>query len=79
MSDGDNIVFLKFRSETVDDDAMAFICCNHCRNKTFTLVDQPGTFPLMRCAACQCHIGQIGWANKDDPMIRPSGTPPKTA
>ena len=68
MSDGDNVVFLKHRGAAVEDDAMAFIACKHCRNKTFTLVDQPGTFPLMRCAVCQSHIGQIGWASDEADM-----------
>jgi len=65
----ENVVFLKFRSETVDDDAMAFIACRHCKNKTYTLVDQPGTFPLLRCAACQQHMGLIGWAEKPGEVV----------
>jgi hypothetical protein len=62
----DNVVFLKYRTHAVEDDEMTFICCKHCRNKTFTVVDQPGGFPLMRCAACQMHIGTFGWAPNDE-------------
>lgn len=62
MSDS-NVVHLAFRAETVRDDEMAFIACAHCRNKTYTLVDQPQDFPLLRCAACGAHIGRMGWAD----------------
>ncbi len=61
----EKVVFLKFKSETVEDDTMAFISCKHCRNKTYTLTeDKVGDFPLMRCAACGSHIGRMGWADK---------------
>lgn len=63
-----DVVFLKFRGPEAEDDAMAFIACRHCRNKTYTLVDQPGSFPLMRCAACQNHMGRIGWADDVQPQ-----------
>ena len=67
MSDGSNVLFLAFRKpETIEDDQMAFLACRHCRNKTYTLIDQPGTFPLLRCAACGLHIGKIGWGNDDE-------------
>ena len=64
-----DVVFLKFRGSEAEDDAMAFIACRHCRNKTYTLVDQPGSFPLMRCAACQNHMGRIGWADDDERLL----------
>lgn len=70
MSGGDNtnkVVFLQFKTPEVEGDMMAFICCKHCRNKTFTLIeDRVGSFPLMRCAACSKHIGRIGWADEDE-------------
>ena len=63
------VVFLEFKSPHVEDDIMAFICCKACKNKTYTLTeDKPGTFPLLRCAACGCHIGRMGWAHDDDPL-----------
>jgi NMD protein affecting ribosome stability and mRNA decay len=62
----EKVVFLKFRSDKVEDDAMAFIACSHCRNKTYTLMDQPKGFPLLRCAACGAHIGKVGWADDDE-------------
>ena len=59
---GDNLVHLKFRSPHMADDMMVLIACGHCRNKTFTLTeDQPGGFPLMRCAACGQHMGRMGY------------------
>jgi hypothetical protein len=65
----DNVIHLAFKSPHVVDDSMAFIACGHCRNKTYTLTDdQPGTFPLMRCAACGSHIGRMGWAYDDEEM-----------
>ena len=68
---GDNVVILQFRSPHVEDDTMAFIACKHCRNKTYTLTDdKPGTFPLMRCAACGMHMGRMGWAHDDDPLLQ---------
>lgn len=63
-----NVIELKFRSPHQVDDAMAFIACRVCRNKTYTLTDdRPGDFPLMRCAACGQHMGRMGWAHDDDP------------
>lgn len=70
------IIELKCRSPHTEQDAMAFIACKACRNKTFTLTeDCVGYFPLMRCAACGQHIGRMGWAHDDDPML---DTPLKT-
>ena len=68
---GDNVVFLQFKSPHVEDDMMALLACKHCRNKTFTLTDdKPGAFPLMRCAACGSHLGRMGWAHDDDPLLK---------
>ena len=61
-----NVIELKFRSPHVVDDSMAFLACSVCRNKTYTLTeDQPGGFPLMRCAACGQHMGRMGWYRDD--------------
>lgn len=69
----DNVVHLSFKSPHVEPDTMAFYACKVCRNKTFTLVeDRVGGFPLMRCAACGHHIGRMGWAHDDDPLIQGS-------
>ncbi len=66
----DNVIHLAFKSPHVEDDAMAFLSCKACANKTYTLTtDRPGSFPLMRCAACGQHIGRMGWAHDDDPML----------
>jgi hypothetical protein len=70
-SDDDNVVFLKFKSPHVVEDMCAFIACRHCRNKTYTLVeDRVGSFPMMKCAACGAHIGRMGWASDDDPLLQ---------
>lgn len=62
----DNVIHLAFKSLHVVDDAMAFLACSVCRNKTYTLTeDQPGGFPLMRCAACGQHMGRMGWYQDD--------------
>lgn len=63
-----NVIHLSFKSPHVADDMMAMIACGHCKNKTFTLTeDRVDDFPLMKCAACGCHIGRMGWAHDDDP------------
>jgi hypothetical protein len=62
-----DVIELIFRSPHMVDDAMAFLACSVCRNKTYTLTeDRPGDFPLMRCAACGQHMGRMGWY-RDDP------------
>jgi len=66
-----DVIDLKFRSPHGEPDTMAFIACRVCRNKTYTLTeDQPGRFPIMRCAACGQHMGRMGWAHDDDPEIK---------
>ena len=68
MSDGGNVIHLKFRSPHTEPDMLAFVACRCCKNKTFTLVeDRVGSFPLMRCAACGAHIGRMGWVHDDEP------------
>jgi hypothetical protein len=63
-----NVVHLSFKSPHMADDMMSFVCCGHCKNKTFVLVeDRVGDFPLMKCAACSQHMGRMGWAHDDDP------------
>ena len=67
MSDG-KVVWLEFKSPHMNYDMMSFICCGHCRNKTYTLTeDRFDSFPLMKCAACGKHMGRMGWAHDDDP------------
>lgn len=62
----EKVVFLSFKSPAVEEDTMAFLSCKICKNKTYTLTeDKPGTFPLLRCAACGSHAGRIGWAPTD--------------
>ncbi len=62
-----DLIYLEFRSPHVEDDMMSFLCCSHCRNKTYLLiVDQLDTFPLIKCSACGKHMGRMGWAH-DDP------------
>lgn len=67
MGDG-KVIFLKFKSEQLEEDTMAFLACKSCRNKTFThTLDKMDNFPLVRCAACGQHIGRVGYADADDP------------
>lgn len=66
----DNVIRLEFKSPHCEDDERAFLACKNCRNKTYLLVcDKPNDFPLMQCAACQQHMGRMGWAHDDDPLI----------
>lgn len=66
----DNLIHLAFRSPMVEEDQRSLLACATCKNKTFrVVVDQPGTFPLMECAACNQHIGRMGWAHDDDPAL----------
>jgi hypothetical protein len=64
---GDNVVFLRFRSDALKtDEDVCVEACAHCRNKTFTVMyDSHNNFPMMRCAVCGAHIGRIGWAHDD--------------
>jgi hypothetical protein len=65
-----DVVRLEFKSPHVEDDTMAFLSCKACKNKTYTFtMDRPDDFPLMRCAACGQHIGRMGWAHDDDPLL----------
>lgn len=60
---GSNVVYLKFQGDQIAKDTMALGACTPCGNKTFNLLyDKPDHFPLLRCAACGCHMGRIGWA-----------------
>lgn len=68
--DNDNVVHLKFKSPHVSEACMAMLACNVCHNKTYTLtLDRVQGFPLLRCAACGQHIGRMGWAHDDDPLL----------
>ena len=69
----DNVVFLSFKSPHLVDDERALLGCRNCRNKTFLFVlDKPDDFPLMQCAACQQHMGRMGWAYDDEPDAKPA-------
>lgn len=62
------VIHLSFRSPHVEDGERALLTCKNCQNKTYLMVcDKPDTFPLMQCAACQQHMGRMGWAHDDDP------------
>lgn len=60
---GDNVIFLKFRSVHAELEGMDFMCCAHCKNKTFVVTYDGTEFPMMKCAACGSHLGRIGWAD----------------
>ena len=66
MSDG-KLIYLAYKSEHQQDDAMDFLACKVCRNKTFThTYIGESRFPLVRCAACGQHLGRVGWADEAD-------------
>jgi DNA-directed RNA polymerase subunit RPC12/RpoP len=70
----DNVIHLAFRSPHVEDDERALLACKNCRNKTFLMVrDKVDWFPLMQCSACGQHLGRMGWAHDDDPMLAGKG------
>jgi hypothetical protein len=57
------LVYLAFKSESVEPDSLWLSACAVCRNKTFTLLhDSEKKFPVLRCAACGQHLGRMGWA-----------------
>ena len=59
---GNNVVFLAFKSDRGETDTMSFFACKVCRNKTYTLTeDQADYHMLLRCAACGQHMGRMGW------------------
>lgn len=69
----DNVIHLKFRSPHVEDGTRAMLSCKACMNKTYRMVlDQPSGFPMMECAGCGAHIGRMGWAHDDDPVLNPT-------
>jgi len=55
------VVYLAYSSKNADNDAQSLIACKHCRNKTFKLLHFVDEFPLVQCAACDAHIGRMGW------------------
>lgn len=68
------VIHLAFKSPHVEEDTMSFLSCVACKNKTYSFVfDRPGDFPLMRCACCGAHIGRMGWAHDDDPVLQGAG------
>lgn len=70
--DNDNVVYLKFASPHTEEGYTSFMSCRLCHNKTFVFIhDRIDGFPLMKCAACDQHMGRMGWAHDDDPLIDP--------
>lgn len=66
----DNVVHLSFKSPHVEDAERGWLACRNCKNKTYLLIeDRPQDFPLMQCAACGQHMGRMGWAHDDDPLL----------
>jgi hypothetical protein len=66
VTDGSNVVFLKFSSPHMEDDTLAFVACKVCRNKAFSFKrDRVNDYPLVCCTACGQHMGRMGWANDD--------------
>lgn len=62
MTENNNVVFLKTYSNEQLPDTITFLCCKHCRNKTYTHTYEQGSeYPLVKCSACGSHIGRIGW------------------
>jgi hypothetical protein len=61
----EKVVYLAYTNRETVAEGIDFISCGHCRNKTYTMThDSKDGFPLVKCAACGCHIGRIGWANE---------------
>lgn len=60
----ENVVFLAYDNPNAPAKAFTeYVSCKHCQNKTYTIVmEGDERFPLVRCAACGCHIGRMGWA-----------------
>ena len=62
---GDKVIYMAFKNERVEPEGRDFLACKVCRNKTFTAIYQgEQAFPLMQCAACGAHIGNIGWPDE---------------
>jgi hypothetical protein len=60
----DNVVYLKFKTPNLEDDARSFLACSHCRNKAFTFIlDDIDGFPMVECTCCHQHIGKAGWVD----------------
>lgn len=71
---GENVIFLAFSNPDLVEDDYSMLACKHCRNKTFTMsYDKHSGFPLMKCAACQQHMGRMGWASDDELSSLDSG------
>lgn len=63
----ENVVFLKFKNpDATNAEWLSFIACKHCRNKTFTMMqDDEKRYPFLKCAACGHHCGSVGWVEND--------------
>ena len=61
----DNVVHLSFKGSNCGDEFMSLMSCSVCKNKTFVVAYMGEDFPVMKCAACGSHTGQIGWVGND--------------
>lgn len=60
-----SVIQLAFSSGESVVERHALIACRECRNKTFKLrYEGDAQFPLLQCAACEAHIGKIGWVHE---------------
>lgn len=59
-----SVVRLAFSNADSVVERHALIACRECHNKTFKLrYEGDARFPLLQCAACEAHIGKIGWVH----------------
>ena len=65
----EKVVFLAFTNpEKTTTEAVEFLVCRRCTNKTFTAVYDPGNpYPMLKCAACGDGLGRFGWAPDPTP------------
>lgn len=64
MSD-DKVVFLAFNNDKLKREELVVHACGCCRNKTFIIVDHPGTYAEMRCSVCSMSLGPVAFPNPD--------------
>ena len=63
----DNVIFLAERNQKLDVEGIGFLACSNCNNKNLTVVySSTGGFPRLKCGACGCDCGKIGFANDED-------------
>lgn len=63
MSGDNKVIYLAYSNPKLDERDVEMLSCKACQNKTFFLSYRNAyPFPMLRCAACHWHIGEIGWA-----------------